>query len=52
MQYQAEPPYFLASRYQTNTPATTRLQYLNNNMKLDDTPFASWKLEICTNKWN
>jgi hypothetical protein len=52
VQYQSEPPYFLASRYGTNTPATKRLQYLNTNMKLDDTPFASWKLQICTNKWN
>ncbi|HYL77150.1 MAG TPA: cytochrome P460 family protein [Bryobacteraceae bacterium] len=52
VQYQAEPPYFLAARYQTNTQATQRLQYLNNNLKLDDTPFAGWKLTICSNKWN
>jgi hypothetical protein len=48
---QSQPPYFLADRYQTATPATERLKYLVNAMgTLDATDFANWKLEIASTK--
>ena len=44
--YQSTPPYFLADRAQTNSPASARLLHLVDGLELDNTPFASWKLEI------
>jgi len=47
--YQATPPYFLADRYQTQTPATARLRYLVDAMgTLEKTDFASWKILVCS----
>jgi hypothetical protein len=49
--YQATPPYFLADRYQTATPATARLRYLVDAMgTLKDTDFASWKILVCSSR--
>ncbi len=49
--YQATPPYFLADRYQTATPATARLRYLVDCMKtLEDTDFAHWKILVCSTR--
>jgi hypothetical protein len=47
--YQSTPPYFLADRYQTPTPATARLRYLVDSMKtLEGTDFESWKIFVCS----
>ena len=47
--YQSTPPYFLADRYQTPTPATARLHYLVDSMKtLEETDFANWKILVCS----
>src|SRR5215472_9881333 len=44
---QTLPPYFLADRYQTTTPATSRLRYLATSLgTLKDTDFANWKLLV------
>jgi len=44
---QTLPPYFLADRYETKTPATGRLEYLANSLgTLDGTDYANWKLLI------
>jgi hypothetical protein len=44
---QTMPPYFLADRYQTDTPATKRLTFLANSLgTLDGTDYANWKLLI------
>jgi hypothetical protein len=44
---QTLPPYFLADRYQTNTPATGRLHYLATSLgTLDKTDYTNWKLLI------
>ncbi len=44
---QTVPPYFLADRYQTKTPATGRLQFLVNSLdSLDGTDYANWKLLV------
>ena len=46
---QTLPPYFLADRYQTATPATGRLKYLAGSLgTLNDTDFANWKLLVAT----
>jgi len=48
---QTTPPYFLADRYQTQTPATARLQYLAGSLgTLADTDYANWKLWIASAK--
>jgi len=48
---QTMPPYFLADRYQTGTPATARLRHLANSLgTLADTDFANWKLLVATAK--
>jgi hypothetical protein len=42
---QTLPPYFLADRYQTKTPATRRLEFLANSLEtLNGTDYANWKL--------
>jgi len=47
MYSQSTPPYFLADRYETKTPATTRLQYLANSLgTLGGTDYANWKLLV------
>ena len=44
---QTLPPYFLADRYQTETPATARLAFLANSLDtLDGTDYANWKLLV------
>jgi hypothetical protein len=44
---QTLPPYFLADRYQTSTPATGRLHYLATSLgTLDGTDYTNWKLLI------
>ena len=44
---QTLPPYFLADRYQTKTPATQRLEFLANSLQtLNGTDYANWKLLI------
>jgi hypothetical protein len=44
---QTLPPYFLADRYETKTPATGRLSYLANSLgTLDGTDYSNWKLLI------
>lgn len=44
---QSMPPYFLADRYQTKTPATGRLQFLTNALgTLGGTDYANWKLLV------
>ncbi|MGH9604591.1 MAG: hypothetical protein ACRD3N_02710 [Terracidiphilus sp.] len=46
---QTMPPYFLAERYRTKTPATARLEYLKNNLDtLSGTDYAGWKLLIAS----
>lgn len=46
---QTMPPYFLADRYQTATPATARLRYLTTSLEtLADTDLANWKLLIAS----
>jgi hypothetical protein len=46
---QTLPPYFLADRYKTATPATGRLQYLTNSLgTLKGTDFANWKVLVAT----
>lgn len=48
---QTMPPYFLADRDKTRTPATARLQFLANALgTLDDTDYANWKLLIASAK--
>jgi hypothetical protein len=48
---QTMPPYFLADRYKTDTPATERLKYLATSMgALTDTDFVNWKLLVATAK--
>lgn len=48
---QTMPPYFLADRNQTKTPATARLQYLADSLQtLADTDYANWKLLIASAK--
>jgi hypothetical protein len=44
---QTLPPYFLADRYQTDTPATKRLSFLVDSLgTLNATDYANWKLLI------
>jgi hypothetical protein len=44
---QTLPPYFLADRYETRTPATDRLQFLANSLgTLQGTDYANWKLLV------
>jgi hypothetical protein len=44
---QTIPPYFLAQRYQTQTPATDRLRYLAGVLgTLEGTDLVNWKLFI------
>ncbi|HEY2169981.1 MAG TPA: hypothetical protein VGJ30_10185 [Candidatus Angelobacter sp.] len=46
---QTMPPYFLADRYKTATPATARLQHLVKSLgTLADTDLAGWKLLIAS----
>jgi hypothetical protein len=46
---QTLPPYFLADRYQTNTPATARLKHLATSLNdLSDTDFVNWKLLVAS----
>jgi hypothetical protein len=46
---QTLPPYFLADRYQTKTPATQRLEFLANSLDtLNGTDYANWKLLIAS----
>jgi hypothetical protein len=46
---QTLPPYFLADRYQTKTPATDRLQFLANSLEtLSGTDYANWKLLVAS----
>jgi hypothetical protein len=48
---QTMPPYFLADRYQTATPATARLKYLATYLgTLKDTDFENWKLLVASTK--
>lgn len=43
------PPYFLADRYQTATPATGRLKYLTSALgTLQGTDFWKWKVLVAT----
>ncbi len=46
--YQAIPPYFLQSLFETapNGPATQRLHYICSNIDLSGTPIENWKLEV------
>lgn len=49
MYLQTLPPYFLADRYKTATPATARLEYLANSLgNLADTDFLQWKLMVAS----
>jgi hypothetical protein len=44
---QTLPPYFLADRYETKTPATGRLSYLADSLgTLEGTDYANWKLLV------
>jgi hypothetical protein len=44
---QTMPPYFLTDRYQTQTPATARLQYLAGTLgTLENTDYVNWKLLV------
>ncbi|HEY2860923.1 MAG TPA: cytochrome P460 family protein [Terracidiphilus sp.] len=44
---QTLPPYFLADRYRTRTPATARLEFLANSLStLSGTDYAYWKLLV------
>ena len=46
---QTIPPYFLADRSQTKTPATDRLQFLVNSLgTLGGTDYANWKLLVAS----
>ena len=46
---QTMPPYFLADRYNTPTPATGRLKYLANSLgTLAGTDFVNWKLRVAS----
>jgi hypothetical protein len=46
---QTLPPFYLADRYETKTPATARLQYLANSLgALSGTDYANWKLPVAT----
>jgi hypothetical protein len=46
---QTMPPYFLADRNQTRTPATERLQFLTNSLgTLGGTDYANWKLLVAS----
>ena len=46
---QTLPPYFLADRYQTKTPATTRLDFLAKSLgTLNGTDYANWRLLIAS----
>lgn len=46
---QTLPPYFLADRYETKTPATGRLKFLANSLgSLSGTDYTNWKLLICS----
>lgn len=48
---QTMPPYFLADRYQTPTPATERLRHLALSLgTLEDTDFVNWKLLVAQAK--
>lgn len=46
--YQTIPPYYLRDRFNgaPNGEGTKRLKYLVENLKLDGTQFANWKLQI------
>jgi len=46
--YQTVPPYYLRDRYNgaPNGPGTKRLKYLVENLNLNGTAFANWKLAI------
>ena len=48
--YQAIPPYFLKSLFETapNGPATQRLHYICSNIDLDGTSIENWKLKIAS----
>ncbi|HEY7402994.1 MAG TPA: hypothetical protein VIB39_05700 [Candidatus Angelobacter sp.] len=46
---QTLPPYFLADRYQTATPATGRLKYLTDSLgTLKGTDFTNWKVLVAS----
>ena len=46
---QTMPPYFLADRYQTKTPATDRLEFLAKSLgTLSGTDYANWKLFVAS----
>jgi len=46
---QTIPPYFLADRAETKTPATARLEYLANALgTLEKTDYVNWKLRIAS----
>jgi hypothetical protein len=46
---QTMPPYFLADRYETKTPATDRLEFLANSLgTLSGTDYANWKLLVAS----
>ena len=48
---QTLPPYFLADRYKTPTPATARLKHLATSLgNLADTDFLQWKLLVVSAK--
>jgi hypothetical protein len=48
---QTMPPFYLADRYQTATPATARLKYLATYLgTLKDTDFENWKLLVASTK--
>jgi hypothetical protein len=48
--YQAIPPYFLQSLFQTapDGPATQRLHYICSNIDLRGTPIQGWKLPVAS----
>jgi hypothetical protein len=46
---QTMPPYFLADRDQTKTPATARLQFLTSSLgTLKETDYENWKLLVAS----
>jgi hypothetical protein len=48
---QTMPPYFLADRGETRTPATERLEYLAHSLgTLEKTDYANWKLLVASAK--
>jgi hypothetical protein len=48
---QTMPPYFLADRYQTKTPATDRLEFLAKSLgTLSGTDYVNWKLLVASAK--